>query len=98
MKFCDKRNSLIYNIFIHCHPPYTATNSGEQTLALCRGLVDFGRGKINSLRHGFLLEATGEQIEKLGTYLDKIGKVVTGIFFYISFYCTTSLITDYKYT
>jgi hypothetical protein len=47
-------------------------------LALYRDLANFARGKINSVRHRFLLEAAGEQIEKLGTSLDKSGKVVTG--------------------
>jgi hypothetical protein len=34
--------------------------------------------KMNSVRHRLLCEATGEQIEKLGTYLDKSGEAVTG--------------------
>jgi len=42
MKICDKRNSLVYNIFIHCHLPYTATNCGEQTVTSYRCLADFG--------------------------------------------------------
>jgi hypothetical protein len=53
MKTCDKINSLIHNIFIHCHPPNTATNSGEQTVALYQGLADFACGKANSVRHMF---------------------------------------------
>ena len=46
--------------------------------ALYRGLAEFVHGKINSVRHRFLLETAGGQIEKLGTYMGKSGKVVIG--------------------
>jgi hypothetical protein len=39
-------------------------------------LAEFTHGKINSVRHRFLFEAAGKQIEKLGTFVGKSGKVV----------------------
>jgi hypothetical protein len=34
-----KRNSLLYSIAVYCHPLYTATNCGEETVALSWSVI-----------------------------------------------------------